>query len=275
MKPTRKEAFMKMNKLLAISSLTLATALLAPVAISAEKTVATVNGTAITQSMVDEYKRQYPGSAQQGAGMSDERAIDELVGRELVYQDAVAKKLDKTPEVKKQMEFLRKQVMLNAALEKAVGDRKITDEMLKKDYDSQVSSFNIQEYKARHILVKTEAEAKAIIGELDKGGDFAKLAAKYSTDPGSKDKGGDLDWFGPGQMVPQFTAATQALSKGSYTKTPAQSQFGWHIIKLEDTRKAQPPAFEQVKDQLRARIQQQYVNEYLQSLRSKAKVSKP
>jgi len=265
---------MKMNKLLAISSLTLATTLLAPAAFSAEKTLATVNGTAITQSMVDDYKRQYPGSAQQG-GMNDERALDELIGRELVYQDAVNKKLEKDPEVKKQMEFLRKQVLLNAALEKAVGDRKITDDMLKKEYDTQVGQFNIQEYKARHILVKTEAEAKAIIGELDKGGDFAKLAAKYSTDPGSKDNGGDLGWFGPGQMVPQFTAATQALSKGSYTKAPVQSQFGWHVIKLDDTRKAQPPAFDQVKEQLRARIQQQYVNEYLQSLRGKAKISKP
>lgn len=266
---------MKMNKLLALSSLTLATALLTPVAFGADKTVATVNGTAITQSMVDDYKRQYPGSAQQQGGMNDERAIDELVGRELVYQDAVTKKLDKTPEYKKQMEFLRKQVMLNAALEKAVGDRKVTDEMLKKEYDTQANQFNVQEFKARHILVKTEAEAKAIIGELDKGGDFAKLAEKYSTDPGSKNNGGDLGWFGPGQMVPQFTAATQALSKGSYTKAPVQSQFGWHVIKLDDTRKAQPPTFEQVKDQLRGRIQQQFVNEYLQSLRSKAKVSKP
>lgn len=264
---------MKMNKLLAISSITLAATLLSPAAISAEKTLATVNGTPITQSMVDEYKRQHP-SSQQGA-MSDERAIDELMGRELVYQDAVAKKLDKDPEVKKQMEFLRKQVLLNAALEKAVGERKVTDEMLKKEYDGQVSNFNVQEYKARHILVKTEAEAKAIIGELDKGGDFAKLAEKYSTDPGSKNNGGDLGWFGPGQMVPQFTAATQALAKGSYTKNPAQSQFGYHVIKLDDTRKAQPPAFDQVKESLHGLIQQRFVSEYLQSLKSKAKVVKP
>ncbi|HEY0720281.1 MAG TPA: peptidylprolyl isomerase [Gammaproteobacteria bacterium] len=264
---------MIMKKSLAIPSLALAAALLSPLAWSAEKTVATVNGTAITQSMVDDYKRQSPTG--QKAPMSDERAVDELVGRELVYQDALARKLDKDPEVKKQMEFLRKQVLLNAALEKAVGEREVTDEMLKKEYDTQVSNFNIQEYKARHILVKTEAEAKAIIGELDKGGDFAKLAEKHSTDPGSKKNGGDLGWFGPGQMVPQFTTATQALSKGSYTKTPVETQFGWHIIKLEDTRKAQPPAFEQVKEQLRSHIQQRFVSDYLQSLKSKAKISKP
>jgi len=265
---------MKMKQLVAISSLTLAATLLSPVAMSAEKALATVNGTPITQSMVDEYKRQHAGSPQQGA-MTDDRAIDELVGRELVYQDAVAKKLDKDPEVIKQMEFLRKQVLLNAALEKAVAAHTITDEMLKKEYDTQVSNFNVQEYKARHILVKTEPEAKAIIGELDKGGDFTKLAAKYSTDKGSKDNGGDLGWFGPGQMVPQFTAATQALSKGSYTKAPVQTQFGWHVIKLDDTRKAQPPAFDQVKEQLRGLLQQRYVTEYLQSLKSKAKIVQP
>ncbi len=264
---------MSMKKSLTISSLALVTALLSPLAWSAEKTVVTVNGTAITQSMVDDYKRQSPNG--QKAPMSDERAIDELVGRELVYQDALARKLDKDPEVKKQMEFLRKQVLLNAALEKAVGEHPVTDEMLKKEYDTQVSNFNIQEYKARHILVKTEAEAKAIIGELDKGGDFAKLAGKHSTDPGSKNNGGDLGWFGPGQMVPQFTAATQALAKGSYTKAPIETQFGWHVIKLDDTRKAQPPAFDQVKEQLRGRLQQQYVSEYLQSLKSKAKINKP
>jgi len=273
MKPTRKEVFMKMKQLLAISSLALTASLLSPVAMSAEKALVTVNGTAITQQMVDDYKRQHPGSQQQGA-MTDERALEELEGRELVYQDALAKKLDKDPDVIKQIEFLRKQVLLNAALEKAVAAHTITDDMLKKEYDSQLSNFNVQEYKARHILVKTEPEAKAIIGELDKGGDFGKLAAKYSIDPGSKNNGGELGWFGPGQMVPQFTAATQALSKGSYTKTPVQTQFGWHVIKLEDTRKAQPPTFEQVKDELRNLLQQRYVAEYLQSLKSKAKIVK-
>ena len=128
-----------------------------------------------------------------------------------------------------------------------------------------------KEYKARHILVKTEDEAKAVVKQLDDGSDFAKLAKEKSTGPSGK-TGGDLGWFRPQQMVPPFSDAVAAMKKNTYTKKPVKTQFGWHVIKLEDLRDVQPPKFEDIKDQVKTIVQTKRVQKYVKSLRDKAKI---
>ena len=169
------------------------------------------------------------------------------------------------------LEAVRQNLILGAALEKAMTSPAITDAELKKMYDSRVAEFNVKEYKARHILVKSKDEAEKVITELDMGGDFAELAKKKSTGPTGKN-GGDLGWFAPQQMVPEFSQAVSQLEKGKYTKSPVQTKFGWHVIKLEDTRSAEPPTFDQVKPQLKKVAEQSRANDYLQSLKAKAKI---
>jgi len=139
-------------------------------------------------------------------------------------------------------------------------------------YDSDIKELKLKELKARHILVKEKTQAEQIITELDLGGDFAKLAEKHSTDAGSAKKGGELGWFRPQQMVAEFSNAALLLDKGKYTKVPVQSQFGWHIIKLEDSRDVAPPTFEQVKPKLAQALKQKRVAEYIQSLEKKADI---
>lgn len=231
------------------------------------KVLATVNGKKITQQDYDAYTQENPQSLQIGK----ERILNELISRELVFQDALKKGLDKDKELLAKLEAVRQNLILGAALEKATSSQAIKDEELKKVYDARLAEFNVQEFKARHILVKTKEEAEKIVTELDMGGDFAELAKKKSTGPTGKN-GGDLGWFAPQQMVPEFSQAVSQLEKGKYTKSPVQTQFGWHVIKLEDTRSAVPPTFEQVKPQLKKVVEQQRANEYLQSLKTKAKI---
>ena len=228
------------------------------------KVLATVNGTEITQQDYDKYVNENS----KGAQVDEKRVINELISRELVYQDAMKKGLDKDKEVKAKLEAVRQNLILGAALQKAMTSPAISDDELKKMYDARVSEFNVKEYKARHILVKTKDEADKIVTELDMGGDFAELAKKKSTGK----NGGDLGWFAPQQMVPEFGQAVSQLEKGKYTKSPVKTQFGWHVIKLEDSRSATPPSFEEVKPQLKKVAEQSRANDYLQSLKAKADI---
>ena len=148
----------------------------------------------------------------------------------------------------------------------------VTDAEIKAEYDSKVAGENGTEYKARHILVKTEAEAKKLIAELDKGADFAKLANKHSLDAKESQNGGDLGWFVAGQMVAPFSEAVAKLEKGKYTKTPVQTQFGWHVILREDSRAQTPPSLESVKEQLMPYLQRKKVQTMVETLRKQAKV---
>jgi len=229
--------------------------------------LATVNGSKITQKDYD----QYIQLNSQGAQMAKGRVIDELVSRELVYQDALKQKLDKDKDVKAQIEALRTNIILGAALSKAVKSKPISDKELKKVYDEKVGNFKLTEYKARHILLKTKEDAEKVVTELDMGGDFADLAKKRSTGPSAK-QGGDLGWFAAQQMVPEFSQVLVQLDKGKYTKTPVQTKFGWHVIKLEDTRDAKPPTFDEVKPKLQQSIEQQRLSDYIKGLREKAKI---
>lgn len=233
--------------------------------------VATVNGTAITLDEFNNYAahRLQPGKKPTAAEATS--IVNEMVSLELVVQDALKKGLDKSPEVMKTLENQRRILLANAALKDYVDAHPITDEQLKKEYQDRVASAGGKELKARHILVKTEAEAKAIIAQLGKGVDFAKLAKEKSSDSSAK-QGGDLGWFNPSQMVKPFSDAALALKKGEYTKTPVQSQFGWHVIKLEDSRSQQVPAFDQMKDRVRNFMQQKMSQDFIDSLKTAGKV---
>jgi peptidyl-prolyl cis-trans isomerase C len=235
------------------------------------KVLATVNGTKITDEALMLYERRR-GIPKDGVAEQQRRMmLDELINRELIYQDAVNNGIDKNPQVLAELEAIRKNLIASAMLQQITRTVPISDDELKKEYDSQTTNMTTQELKARHILVEKEEDAKAIIAQLDKGAKFAELATAKSTDSSSTN-GGDLGWFKPTEMVEPFGKAVLALNNGEYTKTPVKSDFGWHVILREDARNVPPPAFEDVKEQLRMRVQNLQVEGYIKTLRDKAKI---
>lgn len=217
--------------------------------------VATIDGTAVTEadlklaeSELDQQFAQLPPEQKRAAALS---AIIEI---RILANKAVATGLDKDAAFQRRMAFLNQRALHAAVIEKEVATM-VTDAEIRTRYDTEMAAATpVNEVKARHILVATKEEADAVIVQLDGGGDFEAIAKEKSTDKGSGTNGGDLGYFGPGQMVPEFEAAALALEVGSYTKTPVQTQFGFHVIKVEDKRAQQPPAFEQVKEQVRSMV---------------------
>ena len=240
-------------------------------AISKADAVAVVNGQYIPKTTLAELEKEI---AERGHGQTfpKEKLIEELIQRELLVQDAIQKQLDKSAEVIAQLESARKTLLTQAGVQNFIKANPVTDAEIKAEYDSKVAGENGIEYKARHILVKTEDEAKKLIAELDKGADFAKLANKNSLDAKESQNGGDLGWFVAGQMVAPFSEAVAKLEKGKYTKTPVQTQFGWHVILREDSRKQTPPPLEAVKEQLMPYLQRKKVQNMVETLRKQAKV---
>ena len=194
---------------------------------------------------------------------------EELNTRELLAREAKKQGLDKTPEVKTQMDLASQTVLVRAYVNDWIKKNPVPDAELHKEYDSIKSQIGDKEYKVRHILVKTEDQAKDIIAELQKGAKFDELAKARSEDPGSKDKGGDLDWNSPANFVKPFGDAMKATPKGKFTPQPVQTQFGWHVIEVEDVRDAKVPSFEEVKPQLQQRMQAQWLDKYFKDLRAK------
>jgi peptidyl-prolyl cis-trans isomerase C len=232
--------------------------------------VVTVNGTDITEAMVTVYEQQRARRAGM-QGQQDRGAImEELISLELARQDALDNALNNKPDVAIQIDQQARTVLAAAAIQGYLEKNPITDEELQQVYDEKVGSPG-SEYKARHILVEDKEAAEKLIAELDKGADFAELAKEHSTGPSGKN-GGDLGWFSADQMVAPFSEATAKLKKGEYTKTPVQTQFGWHVIMLEDSRESTPPSFEQVKPQLRAFVQNQRVQAYVDGLKREATI---
>jgi peptidyl-prolyl cis-trans isomerase C len=179
--------------------------------------------------------------------------------------------MDKQADVITQIDLARQTILIRAYLQDFIKNNPLGDDVLKAEYEKIKSQMGDKEYHARHILVEKEAEAKDIVAKLKKGEKFEKLAEK-SKDPGSKAKGGDLGWAAPANFVPEFSAAMTKLQKGQYTTEAVKSQFGWHIIKLEDSRAMQAPPFDEVKQNLRQRAQQQQIDKMISDLRAKAKV---
>lgn len=234
----------------ALSSLTLLTACNAE---EPAQNLAVVNGVPIPQARLDFVAKM---QAQQGSKDTPEfrkQMRDVLITREIITQAALKAGLDKSVEYQTQMDLARQQVLVNAYLEDFLKTHEPSEADLKAEYEkikTEQFDANAKEYKARHILVKKEADAKAIIAQLKKGAKFEDLAKKKSEDTGSKSKGGDLDWTDGNNMVKPFAEAMRALKKGEMTQTPVQTQYGYHIIRVEDVRTPAFPAFEEVKDQV-------------------------
>ncbi len=260
----------KANRLaLAIAAVSLTTSVFAAPA----GTIATVNGVAIPNNKAELFIKEVTARGQQKDTPELRAKVkDELIKNEVVYQDAVKKGLDKNPEVLAQLEMLKQRVVIGAFINNYVKANPISDSELRKEYDKIKVTFASKEYKARHILVATEAEAKAVIADLKKGKKFDDLAKAKSMDKGSAEKGGDLGWANPNSFVKEFGAALAALQKGKTTETAVKTQFGYHIIKLDDMREAKGPSFEEVKGELAQQMQGKQVQEMVEALVKKAKV---
>jgi len=238
---------------------------------AASAKVATVNGVAIPKSRVDAIVR-----AQEAQGQKDTPDLraairDRLITLEIVAQEATHKGMAKTADTLSQIELARTNILAQAFRTDYVKNHPVSDDALKAEFEKIKSQMGDKEYKARHILVENEADAKEIIVKLKKGEKFEELA-KASKDPGSKDHGGDLDWNQPGGFVKPFSDAMMKLEKGKYTETPVQSQFGWHVIQLDDVRPAKFPDFNEIKPGLQQRMQEAMFEKTVADLRAKAKV---
>lgn len=233
---------------------------------SAEKVIATVNGRPITQAIYDRNLASHP----QNAKRDSKELTEELIKRELVMQDAIKRGIDQKPEILAELTTLKENLIIAADLKIIAETISASDEELKKFYGSYAKELINTEYKARHILVASAEEAKTIISQLDQGADFAKLAKEKSKDTAANE--GDLGWFSANQMVKPFSEALVKMQKGKYTNEPVKTEFGWHIILLEDTRENPPPPFEQIKDRLKIAVQRAKLQEHIQNLRNTAKV---
>lgn len=279
---THKDLFMKKTLSLAAAALLMALtqgasaaaqstpAASAPAA-AANGAVAKVNGTAIPTALADVLVKEQTG---QGAPANDQlraQVRQHLIQREVLLQEARKSGTDKDPSVRLHMSYMADNQLVGAYLQAWSKKHPITDAQIKAEYDKQVKKEGDTEYSVRHILVDKEEDAKALITKLQGGAKFADLA-KASSKDGSKDNGGDLGWARPSNYVPEFAQAVTKLAKGKYTTTPVKTQFGYHVILLENTRKANLPKFEQIKPQLQQQMQQQAMQKYIDELVSKAKV---
>ena len=241
---------------------------------AASKTVATVNGKPLPSTQFDFFAQTVAGKApSELTGEQRSQLLDTLIRAEVVAQQAEKDGLDKQGDAPQSLAMMRLQVLERAAMANYLKDRKPTDAELKAEYDSQVAAMPKTQYKARHILVKTREEAETIIADLKKGAKFEKLAADKSLD-NSRTNGGDLGWFGPNNMVKPFVDAVASLKKGETTSAPVQTEFGWHVIRLDDTRAITPPTFDAAKDKIEQIVQAKKFKSYEDSLMAAAKVEK-
>jgi len=231
-----------------------------------------VNGVTIPQSRIDAMNKELTATGQPNTPERQQAVKEELINREVLVQAAQKRGLDKNPDVAAQMDMARQAVLVRALFESEVKAHPITDADLQKQYEDFKKSMGENEYKIRHILVDKEDDAKAIIVDLGKGGDFAKIAKEKSKDPGSKDNGGDLDWGPSARYVKPFADAVVAMKKGQTTTAPVKTDFGYHVIRVDDVRPLKVPEFADLKEQFRQRAQQQQIQKLVMDLRSKAKV---
>ena len=240
---------------------------------SKDATVATVNGVVISKSRVDMVAKQGASNGHPDSPESRKAIIDQLAMQMLVAEKAAKKGLDKSPEVAEQMDVLRQSVLANAYVQDYIKNNPVSDEMVKAEYERIKATITGTEYKARHILVEKESEAKDIIAKLKKDpGAFEKLAMEKSKDTGSKARGGDLGWVDLSRMVPEFGAALSKLEKGKFSEEPVKTQFGYHIIRLDDSKPIEAPPIEEVKPQLTQQLQQQNLKKHLDALKASAKI---
>ncbi len=239
---------------------------------SLAQNVAIVNGKAVPKARVDALAAQLAKAGRPVSAEMQGQLKEEVVAREIFMQEAQKRGLDGTDDFKTQMELARQTLLIRELFADYQKANPVTDADIKAEYDKFVQANGGKEYRARHILVEKEDEAKTIIASLKRGGKFDEIAKKQSKDPGSGANGGDLDWAGAGSYVPEFSGALTKLNKGQTTDVPVKSQFGWHVIRLDDVREAQMPKFDEVKPQIAQQLQQQKLAKFQDELRGKAKV---
>jgi peptidyl-prolyl cis-trans isomerase C len=255
-----------------LSSLALVALLGAVAPVANAQNVAIVNGKAVPSSRVDALAAQVARSGRPVTPEMQGQLKEEVIAREIFMQEAQARGLDATEEYKTQLELARQSILIRELFSDYTKKNPISDADVKAEYDKFAAANSGKEYKARHILVEKEDQAKALIAQIKKGAKFEDLAKKNSKDPGSGAKGGDLDWANPTSYVKEFSEALVALGKGKLTETPVKTQFGYHIIRVDDVREAQLPKFEDVKPQVAQQLQQQRMAKFQEELRGKAKV---
>ena len=251
----------------------IAAALLGSVALPVlAQNVAIVNGKPIPKERIEVLKQQVERSGRPVSPEMEGQIKDEVIAREIFMQEAQKRGPEASADYKAQMELARQTILIRELFNDYQTKNPVTDAEIKAEYDKFAAANTGKEYKASHILVEKEDEAKAIIASIKKGAKFADIAKKQSKDPGSGAKGGDLDWANPSSYVSEFTEALVKLDKGQMTQTPIKTQFGWHIIRLDDMREAQLPKIEEVKPQIAQQLQQQKLSKFQEDLRTKAKV---
>ena len=234
--------------------------------------IAVVNGTPIPKSRADALVAQLVQQGQQDSPKLQQAVREELVNREILMQEAIREGIPSKPDVKAQVAVAQQTVVLRALIENFVKKNQPSDAEVKAKYDELVKQIGGKEYHLHHILVDNEQQAKDLIAKIKAGASFEDLAKQFSKDPGSGKNGGDLDWSDPKAYVPESAAAAEKLQKGQMTDTPVHTQFGWHIIRVDDVRQTPPPPFEQVKAQIAQQMQQEKLQAFEEDLRSKAKV---
>lgn len=243
-------------------------------ALAADKdpVVAVINGTEVHASSLMAYRRTLP--PQMAAQVPYEALLDSLINNTLVYEQGKKEGADKDPDVKKALKDIEQQLVVKAWMGKKLKSE-VTDAAVKQGYDKFLAEFKpAEEVRARHILTDSEESAKAVIAELKKGADFAETAKTKSKDPSAKQNGGDLGYFTKDEMVPQFAEAAFAMSPGTLSDTPVKSQFGWHVIKVEDRRLSSPPSFEQAQPVIREKIAEETAERVVSDMRAKAKIKR-
>ena len=256
---------------LSLSALT-AAALITAAPWALAQNVAIVNGKAVPSARLAVLEQQIAASGRPVDDNVRAQLKEEVVLREIFMQEAQKRGIAATEDYKNQMELARQTIMIRALFADFQKKNPVTDADIKAEYDKFAAANGGKEYRARHILVEKEDEALALIAQIKKGGSFEDLAKKASKDPGSGANGGDLDWAAAGSYVPEFSGAMVKLDKGQMTDTPVKSQFGFHIIRVDDVREAQLPKLEEVKPQISQQLQQQKLSTYQDTLRAKAKI---
>lgn len=234
--------------------------------------IATVNGVAVPRARLDMMMQQQAARGTPDNEQTRAAVRDNLINRELVSQEATRSGLAKSAPVQHQMEMARQQILIDAYVSDWVRRNPITDADIEKEYERVKAQQGAREYKARHILVETEDQAKGLIEDLKKGAKFDELAAKHSKDTGTKERGGDLDWNAPSVFDKQFSDAMVKLEKGKFTDAPVRTRFGFHVIQLDDARETKFPALADVKPRIQQQLVQTRVDAMVKGLRAKAKI---
>jgi peptidyl-prolyl cis-trans isomerase C len=242
-------------------------------AVSADSTVATVNGATISSEVYEAFLRsaQRPGQPEL-TGEQKAQLLDQLINLELAARAAEKDGLDKQANTRAQLELVRLNVLADAEFARYLQAHPVSESQIKTEYDAQIAALP-KEYKAKHILVETEDQARAVIDKLGKDQSFTDLAKSESKDQ-SASNGGDLGWFTLQSMVKPFSDAVANLDKGTYTKSPVKTQFGWHVIQLDDMREAEPPPLDQVRDQIQGIVQRKQIQQHMTQMRDEALIQK-